>query len=355
MGRHKGMNYKINKQDTYWEIEAEKVISIEDCCYDVTTNTYVIASKHNKGGDYIIINSEHEILQIVSENQGLNRKFILAPDKSVWIGMSALNTKKGGEVVLPLYERNRVGKEIVKSDLGVDFGFYWNGCYWGYINDIWGDKPDKMLQYQFDSNGLYKTRKAYKLDILCNAAPFIDNDNLYLCQKGLNKENDNEEVIQIYKITEPDKPEEMCNIIFKGEFYWCRLINADESGYKIIVVGNNDVHMLSVNRQGEILEEKQIYEMADTEFYSIMDFKVSKDGAVAFVYVSENQAGIIEIRDSVAKKAIWQIENVLYSKDTEIKTDNKFAFHIMSDGSKNYYMATNIDSCEGKSRKIYLF
>ena len=74
----------------------------------------------------------------------------------------------------------------------------------------------------------------------------------------------------------------------------------------------------------------------------------------AFVYVSEKQAGIIEIRDTVAKTVLWQRDNVLYSKDTEIKTDNKFAFHIMSDDRKNYYMATNIDGCGGKSKKIYL-
>lgn len=54
------MNYKINKRDTYWEIEAEKVISIEDCCYDATTDTFVIAVNHNKGGDYIVMNHEYQ-------------------------------------------------------------------------------------------------------------------------------------------------------------------------------------------------------------------------------------------------------------------------------------------------------
>lgn len=343
------MKYKINKQDIYWEIEAEQVISIEDCCYDATTDTFVIAVKHNKGGDYIVTSSEHKILQTLSEHQGVNRKFILAPDKSVWIGMSALNTKKNGEIVLPLYERGRIEKEIVKSDLGVDYSFFWNSCYWGYINDIWGDKPDKMVQYQFESKGLYKTRKAYKLDKLRHAAPFIQDDSLYLCQKDFNKG-----IIQIFKMTEPDNPEEMCKIISNGELDWCRLINVSESGYIIIGIENNEVHMLLVDIQGKILEEKMLYRLDDTVFYSIMDFKVSEDGVAAFVYVSEEQAGIIEIKNSMVKKVFWQRDNVLYSKDTEIKTENKFAFHIMSDSRKNYYMATNIDVCEGKSKRIYV-
>lgn len=339
------MSYKINKQDTYWEIEAQKVVSIEDCCYDATTDTFVIAVKHNKGGDYIIMNREYKILRTISEHQGLNRKFTLAPDKSVWIRMSAINTKKDGEVVLPLYERGRVEKEIVKSDLGVSYSFFWNGSHWGYINDIWGDKPDKMLQYQFDSKGLYKTRKAYKLDVLRNAAPFVQYDNLYLCKKDFDKK-----IIRIFKMTEPGNPEDVCEIISTGKHNWCRLINVDESGYKIIGIESNKVCMLSVDIQGQILEEKLLYQLDDTAFYSIMDFKVSKEGVVAFAY----QAGIIEIRDSVAKEVLWQRDNLLHTKDTEIKTENKLAFHIMSDGKEYYYMATNIDGCGGKSKKIYL-
>ena len=139
--------------------------------------------KHNRGGDYVVLNREHEIVQIVSEDQGLNQKFVLAPDKSIWICMSALCTKKDGEVVLPLYDRNRVEKEIVKSDLVIDYSFFWDGCHWGYVNDIFGDRPDKLLQYQFDKKGLYKTRKAFKLDALHGASPFVQEDTLYLCQK----------------------------------------------------------------------------------------------------------------------------------------------------------------------------
>lgn len=107
------MKYKINKHPAYWEIEAEKTISIEDCCYDVTTDTFVIAAKHNRG-------------------------------------------------------------------LGINYSFFWNGCHWGYINVIWGDKPDKLLQYQFDKTGFYKTRKAYKLDILRHVLPFVQEDCPYL-------------------------------------------------------------------------------------------------------------------------------------------------------------------------------
>ncbi len=343
------MNYKINKQASHWEIEAEKTISIEDCCYDVTTDTFVIAVKHNRGGDYIVLNREHEIVRTVSENQGLNRKFVLAPDKSIWIGMSAICTKKDGEIILPLYDRSRVEKEIVKSDLGIDYSFFWKGCHWGYVKDIFGDKPDKLLQYQFDRNGLYKTRKAYKLDILRRAVPFVQGDCLYLCQKDFNNG-----IVQIFKMTESDNPKEVCEPISVGELGGCRLVNVDESGYKIIGIEHDEISILSIDRKGKLFDKTLLYRLDIPAVYSIMDFKVSEEGVVAFGYISEKQAGIIEIKDSVAKEVLWQRDNMLYSKDAEIKTENKLAFHIMSDGRKNYYMATNIDVRGGRSKKIYV-
>lgn len=344
------MDYKIYKQDSYWVIESERAIFIEDCCYDVTTDTFVIAVKHNKGGDYVGINREFEIVQTIAEEQGLNRKFVLAPDKSVWIGMSALCTEKNGEVILPLYGRERVEKEIVKSDLGVDYSFFWNSCHWGYVNDFWGDKPDKLLQYQFDKKGLYKTRKTYKMDELYHAVPFVLEDSIYLCQKDF--ENG---IIKIYKMTEPGKPEEVCLISSKLELSLCRLINVDEAGYKIIGVDGDELHMLSADVQGKVLEEKLLYRLNNTKFYSIIDYKVSKVGApvtAALVYAGENQSGVIEIKDSDAKEVLWRKNNVLHINDAEIETENKFTFHIMTDGSENYYIATNIQG--GKSKKTYI-
>ena len=343
------MNYKINEQASYWEIEAEKTIAIQDCCYDVTTDTFVIAVKHNRGGDYVVLNREHEIIQIVSEDQGLNQNFVLAPDKSVWICMSALCTKKDGEVVLPLYERERVEKEIVKSDLGIDYSFFWDGCHWGYVNDIFGDKPDKLLQYQFDKKGLYKTRKAFKLDALRRAIPFVQEDTLYLCQRDYNKG-----VLRIFKMIEPGNPVEMCEPLVMDKYEWCRLVSVQEAGYKIIGGAGNEVSIISANNQGKIVEEKLLYRLNVPEYYSILDFKVSENGVVAFGYATEKQSGIIEIKDSVAREVFWQKDNVLYSKNIEIKTENKLAFHIMSDGKEYYYMATNIDVRGGKSRKIYV-
>lgn len=343
------MNYKINEQASYWEIEAETKISIQDYCYDITTDTFVIAVKHNRGVDYLVINRSHEIVQIVAEDQGTNQNFILAPDKSVWICMDALCTKKDGEVVLPLYERARVEKEIVKSSLGTDERFFWNGCHWGYVNDIFGDEPDKMLQYQFDKNGLYKNRKTIKLDSLHRAVSYVQEDTLYLSQLDINKG-----VFRVFKMIEPGEIVELCEILLMRKYEWCRLVRKQEEGYKIIGGAGNEVRMISSDSQGKIVEEKLLYRLNVTDFYSIVDFRALENGTVAFSYATVNQSGIIEIKNSVAREVFGQKDNVLYSENAQIKTENKFAFRIMSDGKENHYLATNIDVRGGKSRKIYV-
>lgn len=343
------MNYKINRYESYWEIEAEKVISIKDCCYDVINDNFVIAVECNKDRDYIVINREQEIVRTLSEKQGMNRKFVLSPDKSVWVGMDSLCTEKNGEIILPLYDRSRVTKEIVKSSLGVDYSFFWKDCYWGYVVDFFGDKPDKMLQYQFDKKSLYKSRKAYKLEGMYNARPYVQDESLYLCQKEY-KNNE----LHILKMTEPGNPEKVCEPIFVGELEWCRMVNVDATGYKLIGIENNDIYIIKLDSAGGVIDKKCIYSIEIPAVHSIMNFKVSEEGIIAFSYVGENQSGIIEIKDNVAKCVFCQKNNVLYADGLEIPTENRFAFNIMTDGKKNYYMASNITCPDGKSKKIYV-
>jgi len=344
------MAYKINEQASYWEIEAEKTVSVQDCCYDAAMDTFVIAVKYDGGSDYVVINREHEIVRVVPEEQGMNQDFVFAPDKSVWICMSALCTDKEGEIVLPLYARERVEKEIVKSDIGIDYSFFWNGCHWGYVTDIFGDRPDKLLQYQFDKKGIYKTRKTYKLEALRQARPFVQGDDLYFCQLNFDKG-----ILQIFMMTEPGKAEKICAPLAIEKYKWCRLVNVQEDVFQIVGGAGKEVNIITADRQGKILEEKLLCRLEVPEFYSVCDFMVSENGVIAFCYASENLSGVIEITDSAAKELLWQKDNVLYSKDAEIKTENKFAFSIMSDGRKFYYIAANIDVRSGKSRKIYVF
>ncbi len=52
----------------------------------------------------------------------------------------------------------------------------------------------------------------------------------------------------------------------------------------------NEISMLSIDRKGKLLDKTLIYRMNVPSVYSVMDFKVSEDGMVAFGYVSEKQA-----------------------------------------------------------------
>lgn len=90
----------------------------------------------------------------------------------------------------------------------------------------------------------------------------------------------------------------VCDPISVGELNCCRLVNVDENGYKIIGIEHDEISMLSIDRKGKRLDKTLLYRLNVPEVYSIMDFKVSGEGTVAFGYVSEKQAGIIEIKNS---------------------------------------------------------
>ena len=91
-----------------------------------------------------------------------------------------------------------------------------------------------------------------------------------------------------------------------------------------------------------------------SEIYSMIDFKVSKNGTIAFSYVSEEQSGIMEIKDSAVTHILWQKDNILYGKDIEVEIKNKLAFCIMTDGVNNHYIANSIAGCGGGIKKVYI-
>ena len=78
------------------------------------------------------------------------------------MSLSSTSTEREGEIVLPLQNRFRITKEIVRKDLGMDAIFCLNNQCCSYQIDLFNHKKyDKLFVYQFDKNGLYKTTPLY--------------------------------------------------------------------------------------------------------------------------------------------------------------------------------------------------
>lgn len=348
------MNYTVKEHNSCLKICAERPIQIEDCCYDETKDSFVIAVKHYRGQnyfvDYIVCNREWQIVKKLTETQGVNPRFVLAPDKSVWVRMSATRTKKDGEIVLPLDERERVPKEIVKSDLGTNYSFFWKGSFWGYTCDVWIEKkPDKLLLYEFDKKNLFKNRKAWKLEGLRNAVPFVQEDELYLCQQ-----NWAEGTVSIYRMIEQGKTEAVMEPAIIGEFTWCYLVKVDAKTYEFLCFEKNEIHKLVIDKAGKLCKQERIHIMDDTCFYSIMDLQVLKDDRVVVSYICEYQCGTIEIEQDSVRDVFKKKNDMLYCRGKEIAMEEKLAFHIVTDGKICYHLATNIQAANGKSKCIYV-
>lgn len=181
------IEYKISKQDSKLIIEHEYKLKIDAAVYDSVTENYVFAVKADTGNctyevDYFFFSKDLELLKILRENVGVNPSFIVSPNKEIWVGLTITTDKikKNGEIILPLFGRNRIEELIIKRDTGMEY-FEMKGQSYGYIVDNWGrGKEDKLVIYQYDKNNLFKNRKAVKLKGMYSCMPIIINDTCYV-------------------------------------------------------------------------------------------------------------------------------------------------------------------------------
>lgn len=181
------IEYKISKQDNKLIIEHEYKLKIDAAIYDSVTENYVFAVRADTGNytyevDYFFFSKDLELSKILRENVGVNPSFIVSPNKEIWVGLTITTDKikRNGEIILPLFGRNRIEEPIIKRNRGMEH-FVMKGRSYGYIIDYWGGgTEDKLVIYQYDKNNLFKHRKAVKLKGMHSCMPIIINDACYV-------------------------------------------------------------------------------------------------------------------------------------------------------------------------------
>lgn len=283
-------HYQVKKENGTITVFTNKPICVGNHFWDCMNEEWVFAVKCDDGQglyhiDYLFLNNNFELLSVLTEDKGVNPQFLTAPDNTVWVSLSSISTEREGEIVLPLQNRSRITKEIVRKDLGIDAIFRLNSQCCAYQIDRFNPKKyDKLFVYQFDKNGLYKTRKQYILENIWNGYPTVARDKCFvtcgkwndsLCKIHVSEIDENGNILSDWK---SEAIADM-NSVF--------LLSYSDTQMEFITFHENHVDYLVCSSEGTLLSRKIIYQ-AETNINLISKTQIVNEIKAVYCVVSDD-------------------------------------------------------------------
>ena len=181
-------NYNVTRESGMTVISADKPMGVNAAHYDETANRMILAVSYYYSflahTDYIILDDGLNIAQVFTEDEGVNPHFFAAPDNSIWAEMSSTKTDSYKTIVLPIGNRERIEKEIFLADYGFEHRIRCGGQTYFFRNDIFKrKKPDEMFHMVFGKDGLFKSRKSFKLPDPKFNIPVASGNTIHLAAK----------------------------------------------------------------------------------------------------------------------------------------------------------------------------
>lgn len=333
--------------------DSDRVVSICDYCYDEINNNFIFAVKVCKENglydiDYLFLDEDFQIIDALTEEEGVNPNFIYGSDKSIWVSLISTNSNK--EIVLPLRDRHRIQKKIEKRDIGYSGYFLWDGETCGYESSIFGGK-DKIAIYQFDKKGLYKGKKNIKLDFCSKGNVLVNNNDCYIYEiVFLGRKI----VLKVFHI---DKKGEILRSWSSQEIeevHMCHLISVKEEEYTFVCSyeGKNSLDIISFGQSGVIKKKKLLIEVINiTSFYCLDPCIVGKSGINTIHYTSGEGVGIIQFQENRVIRNVFSSNGEVYDKEEKL-TDfsGNIYFNVLQE-KDDYILISPINCLENTVKK----
>lgn len=267
--------YRVCRTEKGYMIECDDVFCLEEnaVIWSGEKQRWIVAFKryftdYSYEVEYVLLTEEFEIDEVYQESEGVNPSFILAPNKEIWVVMSA--TKEcyamGKDVTVPLFNRSRIDEPIVKRDTGMD-SFFLGGQTFGFIRDEWGrGKDSKLVLHQYDKHGLYKNRKGKTLIGIKGGFVTSINEKAYLFAKGLYEISDQLEM-------------EFIGAFEEEHNYLSFLLDMDEESITFLRRDEevNNIDFVKYTRDGKQIEKKTVYDSKEEIYW--MEIESEMDGS----------------------------------------------------------------------------
>lgn len=299
--------YQVCRTEKGYMIECDDVFCLEEnaVIWSVEKQRWIVAFKryftdYSYEVEYVLFTEEFEIDEVYQESEGVNPSFILAPNKEIWVVMSA--TKEcyamGKDVTVPLFNRARINDPVVKRDTGMD-SFFLGGQTFGFIRDEWGrGKDSKLMLHQYDKHGLYKNRKGKTLTGIKGGFVTSINEKAYLFAKGLYEISDQLEM-------------EFIGAFEEEHNYLSFLLDMDNESITFLRRDEevNNIDFVKYARDGKQIEKKTIYDSKEEIYWMAIESEI--DGSQMITFFA---GGVITMGYKNGKFCIYEGETGMSTK-----------------------------------------
>ena len=345
-----GDKYNIILKDQCIIIDCDTKLIVYDCCYDSLTQQNIVAVYRYEEIDgwkysleYIYLDKEFQITKVLIENRGVLPQFIKAPDNSIWVNLIA--TVGGeGEIVLPLNNRARIEKEILKRETVSDQTFYWNGKAYVLVNKPIGSKKGcaKLVSYEFDKKNLYKTKKTQKLEFCYYPKALVQDGHCYIQSIDIDYEKNTMQLCSREIDSKAVVLNEWHSEIFpeKNVGFPRMIERTEEEVIYICTDMKNKIYALILGIDGKLKERKLIGEIPEVEEQLSIEYvHKNDDGSHVFTYYYSR--GIIVIKDLQMIARACVDSKYIWLNGKKLLEDNHFGVVPLYQHGKNYFIVKN--------------
>lgn len=345
-----GDHYRIIVKDSCIIIDCDTKLDVYDCYYDSNTRQNIVAVHKAKemnslsySVEYIYLDQELNITKVLIENRGVLPEFIKAPDDSVWVRLSA-TVGREGEIVLPLNNRARIEKEIVKKDIASVQRFYWNGKAYVLESKPIGSKKGcgKLVCYEFDKNNLYKTKKSKKLVFCDYPTAIVQDGHCYIQSMDIDYEKD---TIQLYSREIDSKAvvlTEWSSEIISGSDvgFVCMIERTDKEVIYICADMRNKIYALIFGNDGKLKERKLVGELSEVEEIPSIEYVCkNEDGSHLFTYYGSR--GNMVIKDLKIIARAYGDGQYIWLNGERLFEEEHLGLVPLYTPNKNYFVVRN--------------
>lgn len=337
--------YQIEKKENCLRIECGTKLEVINAYYDrkaeesiLAVNRYIEDGKLHYQTEYLFLDENLHIKKVLVENQGVLPEFILAPDESIWVILVS-TTKDCMQIILPLYNRARITKEIFKKETSYTELFHWNGnmyALWGVPADSRA-KCGKLVHFQFDKNHLFKDNKSIKLEFCRSPRALVQDTRCFI--QNLEKDKG---TVQIFSREIDEKgavlSEWNSEKMDEKDTFAPRL--TERTADELVFICNNNadkLYALIFQNDGTLKERRLICSLPEILTGLYVEFeKKPEDGS--YLLHLQSGRGFLVIKDFQLTEWIYGAEEQILWNGKDIMEEKFSSFVPLSTPKGNYFI-----------------